>query len=95
MLIRIIITSAKLFARLRHTLLTIVVRFITAVTNVILFHFTVPQVTTLFQNITNIMTITDNVSVNVLTLLPKDSRPTRWLDSKLCIVNLNPMSMTV
>jgi hypothetical protein len=50
---------------------------------------------TFFGNFPDVMAVADNVSVNVLPLLAKDSLPTSFLDSKLGVVNLHPMSMTV
>ena len=41
------------------------------------------------------MAVADNVGVNILTLLPKDSLPPRLLHSKLRIVQLDSVSMAI
>jgi hypothetical protein len=96
MLVRIVIPSPKLFTRLWRTLLTIVVRFIATVTDAVLLEqLIINQAKAFLGNLTDVITVTDNIGVDVLALLPKDSLPTRWLYPKLGVTQINPMSVTV
>jgi hypothetical protein len=90
-----VIPCAKLVTRLWHTLLAVVVWFVTTSADIILLDLLVNQAKTLLGNVTDVITVANDVGVDVLTLLPKDSLPTRWLHPKLGGTQLNPMSVTI